>query len=635
MEGLWFRMFRGDRIRIRGTLLGVQVQLGMVVHRIELGMLIRDKENRSSATTVVVLDTLQGTELNLSENKQTHVDDEPTAQTIFMANLSSAVSSLQQAGPSNASILSEVLNLENAIDHHEIPNEFVVPSGASSVQYDDNMLQENSAYVSDDSITTRLNIYKDQVAIYEQRAKFDLTDREQKMDDQMCILIQERNFREEKLKKELHSLQLQLRHTVQHKKIIQDSVNTLQQDFKQKETKLVNDFSRLKTLKNKLENKLYAQDQSIQTVHMMLKPKKLCDENSDKAMVDPNPFRLKKAKMAQLALYDGNEVLKPDHVLIIVPTSEADRELADVSREKMNEKLKAPESVKGKLTYSPLNYSKENFLATFTPQNQLTHEQVFWSLYLEKRKAEVLKANTPPLRILPTATVYPPNTPVHLVHKTLPTKCQTVISIFVLNNLFADFDKTYKKRITPTGITEGERGFEQTKRCYLTEDVFYTVTESDLTASYFHELSVAYNVAMTRVGELEAENLNLHKKIQNDDHDNMVTHLSRLEVDNLNLQLKYQHLKDRIETSKSGTSKDAPEFDAFFELNKKDAQLQTHRNTICKLKAQIPQLKANKSDVTRILLPQPLESQNFQLQDTIKKLAKENDSFQAENSKIK
>ena len=29
--------------------------------------------------------------------------------------------------------------------------------------------------------------------------------------------------------------------------------------------------------------------------------------------------------------------------------------------------------------------------------------------------------------------------------------------------------KTCKKRITPTGITEGERGFEQTKRCYLTK----------------------------------------------------------------------------------------------------------------------------------------------------------------------
>ncbi|GJS79989.1 retrovirus-related pol polyprotein from transposon TNT 1-94 [Tanacetum coccineum] len=58
------------------------------------------------------------------------VDDEPTAQSIFMANLSSAGSANPQAGPSNASILSEVHILENAIDHsvtnqdeHEIHNE--------------------------------------------------------------------------------------------------------------------------------------------------------------------------------------------------------------------------------------------------------------------------------------------------------------------------------------------------------------------------------------------------------------------------------------------------------------------------------------------------------------------------------
>ncbi|GJS60034.1 hypothetical protein Tco_0654818 [Tanacetum coccineum] len=45
------------------------------------------------------------------------VDDEPTAQSIFMANLSSVGSANPQAGPSNASILSEVHILENAIDH--------------------------------------------------------------------------------------------------------------------------------------------------------------------------------------------------------------------------------------------------------------------------------------------------------------------------------------------------------------------------------------------------------------------------------------------------------------------------------------------------------------------------------------
>ncbi|GKC04845.1 hypothetical protein Tco_0996455 [Tanacetum coccineum] len=135
---------------------------------------------------------------------------------------------------------SNIIPYEQYVKHNE---GLVIPSGESSVPNDAYVMHENSAYVPDDSLTTKLNIYKEQVAIYEQRAKFELTDREQKMDDQMRMLIQERNFREEKLKKELHSLQLQLNHTIHHKKILQDSVNTLQQDFKQKEMKLLNDFS--------------------------------------------------------------------------------------------------------------------------------------------------------------------------------------------------------------------------------------------------------------------------------------------------------------------------------------------------------------------------------------------------------
>nr|GEX78971.1 hypothetical protein [Tanacetum cinerariifolium] len=44
------------------------------------------------------------------------VDDEPTAQYIFMANLSSAGPTNQQAGPSNESVLSKLHDLENIID---------------------------------------------------------------------------------------------------------------------------------------------------------------------------------------------------------------------------------------------------------------------------------------------------------------------------------------------------------------------------------------------------------------------------------------------------------------------------------------------------------------------------------------
>nr|GEX48089.1 hypothetical protein [Tanacetum cinerariifolium] len=119
------------------------------------------------------------------------VDDEPTTQTIFMENLSSAVSSLQQADPSNASILSEVLNLENAINHHEIPNKVQQTNilDSDSVDMGNSNVIPYEQYVKHNEESV---VPSDQVAIYEQRVKFELTDREQKMDDQMRMLIQER-----------------------------------------------------------------------------------------------------------------------------------------------------------------------------------------------------------------------------------------------------------------------------------------------------------------------------------------------------------------------------------------------------------------------------------------------------------
>lgn len=123
----------------------------------------------------------------------------------------------------------------------------------------------------------------------------------------------------------------------------------------------------------------------------------------------------------------------------------------------MAEKMNDPVCVAKRVMIKPHNYSKENFLATFKSQSQLTPEQVFWKLDLEKRNVEELNAMTPPLRILPIAMVYLPNTPMHLVPRTLPIDSKTLIGIYVLYQLFVNFDQTCKKRITPTGVTEGER----------------------------------------------------------------------------------------------------------------------------------------------------------------------------------
>lgn len=101
------------------------------------------------------------------------------------------------------------------------------------------------------------------------------------------------------------------------------------------------------------------------------------------------------------------------------------------------------------------------------------------------------------------------------------------------------------------------------------------------------------------------------------------------------MQLKCQHLEEITKISNAKTSSDAPEFDAYFELAKRDEKIQAHTNTIRNLRVQIAQLKSNKSDVIGTQKPQPIDSQNFQFQDTINKLQHENDWFRAENSKVK
>nr|GEX34863.1 retrovirus-related Pol polyprotein from transposon TNT 1-94 [Tanacetum cinerariifolium] len=60
----------------------------------------------------------------------------------------------------------------------------------------------------------------------------------------------------------------------------------------------------------------------------------------------------------------------------------------------MNDKMKDPKCVTCKVKIAPHDYSKENFLATFTPQKQLTTEQIFWSQDLITLKSKALKEQT-------------------------------------------------------------------------------------------------------------------------------------------------------------------------------------------------------------------------------------------------
>ncbi|GJR89212.1 hypothetical protein Tco_0213223 [Tanacetum coccineum] len=248
-----------------------------------------------------------------------------------------------------------------------------------------------------------------------------------------------------------------------------EEVTTLKKDFKQKANKYLEYFLDMKALKEKVEDKLFKQDQSLQTIHMLCKPKPYYDEKKKVAIGYKNPLYLTRAMQVQSVLYNGHEIVKTNHAPALVYDSEDTLEIAEITRKKRLEKIKDPLCVEKKLKIAPPDYLKENYLATFTPQRHLTPKQIFWSLDIQCLSPKPISK----------MTVYPPNTPAKLVPKVLPTKSQVKINIYTLTQLFSEFDKMCKKRITPCGLTKREKGFEQTKECYLTKVIpfFKTIKE--------------------------------------------------------------------------------------------------------------------------------------------------------------
>ncbi|GJV88007.1 hypothetical protein Tco_1531945 [Tanacetum coccineum] len=500
---------------------GVQVQLVIGELRTELGMQIQVKQGRLSVTTAmenrVALDEEQL--LFIAGGQDNAVDEDVDKQLVqdLALNVDNVFQAddypiYDEASPLyDSDILYEVHDYDHYQDavcehheahemHHDVQPNCVVDSNVDYTS-DSNMITYDQ-YVKDNAepvppqsvsannqnkvvnalLTAKLATYKEQVELHERRAKFELTKREQKIEEQLRIVITDHNIKQENLKKELHSVKMQLTSTINHNKSMVEEVMSLKKDFKQKENKYLEEFLDMKDLKEKVKDKLYKQDQSLQTVHLLCKPKPYYDEQN-------------------------KDVLK--------------------------------------------------------------------------MKAESLKEQTPASRPIKALTVYPPNTPLQRL----------------------------SPGITPTGLTEWERGFEQTKECYLTEvipffktlkehfegiqkaltkeikemkeifdeleaevdqdvvnrkydeierknlliandnliadclskEVFYVATNFELTVSRFTEMHDAHTVVQARCLELEAKLSKLHDKITRAKH---IEQTTALLTDNENLKAQiHEHLK--------------------------------------------------------------------------------------------
>nr|GEY03495.1 hypothetical protein [Tanacetum cinerariifolium] len=406
------------------------------------------------------------------------VDEAPTAQTMFMANLSSADIVYDEAGPSyDSDILFE--SDGNMISYDQYVKDNAVPG-----------VQSNVSSVPDDAY---MMIYND---MYEPHAQ----------------------------------------------SVSKRSRNTI--------------------VENSLTAKLATYKEQVELYERRARPKPYYKELNKVAIGYKNPLCRTRTKQIQPAIYNGHEIIKDNHVLAIVHNTEDTLEIAEITRRKMNDKMKNPECV--------------------------TH----------KIKTEALKEHTTASRPIKALMVYPLNTPATLVPRVLPMKSQVKIHIFTLIQLFLEFDKAYKKRITPTGLTKGEKGFEQTKECYLKEvilffktlkehfkgiqkaltkeikemkdvfeeleaevaqnvidrkhdeierknllianvnliaeclskEVFYVATNYELNVARFTEMHVANTIVEARFLELKAELSTLRNKSHNDNHNELVNRFSNLEV---------------------------------------------------------------------------------------------------------
>nr|GFC17280.1 hypothetical protein [Tanacetum cinerariifolium] len=192
------------------------------------------------------------------------------------------------------------------------------------------------------------------------------------------------------------------------------------------------------SISNMIPYDQYAKDNKLLVVHsnassvqnntFMMMYDDMCEPSAPSVSISSQDAVVKNSLTAELATYreqvelhwlqepfvpypyqtssaDGHEILKDNHAPAKVHNIKDTLEIAEITRKKMNAKMTDPECVTHKVKIAPHDYSKENLLATFTPQKQLTPKQIYWSNDLIKLKSEALKEQAKVSRPIKAFTV--------------------------------------------------------------------------------------------------------------------------------------------------------------------------------------------------------------------------------------
>nr|GEU37223.1 hypothetical protein [Tanacetum cinerariifolium] len=246
------------------------------------------------------------------------VDEAPTAQTMFMANLSSVDPVTDETGPSyDSNILSEVQ------DHDH---------------YHDVVCAHHEEHAMHDSV--QLNHVVDSHADYTSNSN--MIPYDQYVKDNEVPLVHSNvssvpNDAYMMIYNDMYEPHAQSVSNTSQNTVVENSLTAELATYKEQvelENKYLEDFLDMKSLKEKVEDRLLKQNQSLQIVYMLSRPKPYYNELNKVAIGYKNPLCLTRAKQVQPTLYNGHEIIKDNHVPAIVYNTKDTLEIAEITRKK-------------------------------------------------------------------------------------------------------------------------------------------------------------------------------------------------------------------------------------------------------------------------------------------------------------
>ncbi|GKE59843.1 hypothetical protein Tco_1510210, partial [Tanacetum coccineum] len=145
---------------------------------------------------------------------------------------------------------------------HESMIIFVIEEMSNQVAKCNEVDKENK--MINESLTAKLERYKEQIKLFEERQNFDLNDKEKYIDGQLRKVIVDKNAKVANFENQFHLLKQQLNATVESNKTLLTMVDVLKTESMAKEDKYLEQIIELEKKKKALDNVVYKMGQSTQ-----------------------------------------------------------------------------------------------------------------------------------------------------------------------------------------------------------------------------------------------------------------------------------------------------------------------------------------------------------------------------------